>query len=100
MPAHNHSFEKIPLWSWATPGLGALLLIVKHGGMVQSGTALFLVPAVLLMGGAIFAAVHHAEVLAVKVGEPFGSVLLALAITIMEVAVILSVMVAGTEGSD
>jgi Ca2+:H+ antiporter len=42
---------------------------------------------------AVFAAVYHAEVVAHRVGEPFGTLMLALAVTIIEVALIVSVMV-------
>lgn len=45
--------------------------------------------------GAVVAAVHHAEVVAHRVGEPFGTLVLAVAITVIEVALILSVMLAG-----
>ena len=45
--------------------------------------------------GAVLAAVHHAEVVAHKVGEPYGTLVLALAITIIEVALIVSMMLAG-----
>jgi Ca2+:H+ antiporter len=48
----------------------------------------------------VFAAVHHAEVLALKLGEPFGSILLALAVTVIEVALIVSIMLSGAEGSE
>lgn len=44
---------------------------------------------------AVFAAVHHAEVVAHRVGEPFGTLVLALAITVIEVALILSLMLSG-----
>jgi Ca2+:H+ antiporter len=40
----------------------------------------------------VFAAVHHAEVIAHRVGEPFGTLLLALAVTVIEVALIISMM--------
>lgn len=46
----------------------------------------------LLLVGSVLAAVHHAEVVAHRVGEPFGTFLLALAITIIEVALIVSLM--------
>ena len=36
----------------------------------------------------VFTAVHHAEVIALRVGEPFGSLTLALAVTIIEVGMI------------
>jgi len=45
----------------------------------------------------VLAAVHHAEVVAHRVGEPFGSLVLALAVTIIEVALIVSVMLSGGE---
>jgi len=43
---------------------------------------------------AVFAAVYHAEVVAHRTGEPFGTLVLAVAVTIIEVALIVSVMVA------
>lgn len=96
----GHNFAKIPAWSWLAPVAAAAVLGLKTAGIVPVDSAVFSCAAVLFLGGAIFAAVHHAEVLAVKVGEPFGSVLLALAITVMEVAVILSVMSSGAAGSE
>lgn len=44
---------------------------------------------------AVIAAVHHAEVIAHRVGEPFGTLVLAVAITVIEVALIISMMMAG-----
>ena len=43
----------------------------------------------------VFAAVYHAEVVAHRVGEPFGTLVLALAVTVIEVALIVSIMLAG-----
>ena len=42
----------------------------------------------------VFAAVYHAEVVAHRVGEPYGTLVLALAVTVIETALIVSVMVA------
>jgi Ca2+:H+ antiporter len=42
----------------------------------------------------VFAAVYHAEVVAHRVGEPFGTLVLALAVTVIETALIVSVMIA------
>lgn len=53
------------------------------------------IPAVAL---AVISSVHHAEVVAQRVGEPFGTLVLALAITVIEVALVVSMMIAG--GSD
>lgn len=44
---------------------------------------------------AVLVAVHHAEVVALRVGEPFGTLILALAITVVEVSLILSLMTSG-----
>ena len=59
---------------------------------------------IVLMGvaliGAVIAAVHHAEVVAHKTGEPYGTLVLALCITVIEVSLIVSLMIAGKEGSE
>ncbi len=47
------------------------------------------------LAGAVLAAVHHAEVVAHRVGEPFGSLVLAVAVTVIEVALIVTLMVGG-----
>jgi Ca2+:H+ antiporter len=41
----------------------------------------------------VFAAVYHAEVVAHRTGEPFGTLVLAVAVTVIEVALIVSVMI-------
>jgi Ca2+:H+ antiporter len=51
----------------------------------------------VMLFGTVFAAVHHAEVIAIQVGEPFGTLVLTLAVTIIEVALIESLML--SEGS-
>ncbi len=61
-------------------------------------TALVAVVA-LVLAGAVLAAVHHAEVVAHRVGEPFGSLVLAVAVTIIEVALIVTLMISGGENS-
>ncbi|WP_344821772.1 hypothetical protein [Actinocorallia longicatena] len=54
----------------------------------------------LILAAAVLAAVHHAEVIAHKVGEPFGSLVLAVAVTVIEVALIISVMISsGPKGA-
>src|ERR1700737_5450798 len=45
-----------------------------------------------ILFGTVFAAVHHAEVIAERIGEPYGTLLLTLAVTIMEVALIATIM--------
>jgi len=58
------------------------------------GTALAWLCAVMLIAS-VQAAVHHAEVVAHRTGEPFGTLVLAVAVTVIEVALIVSVMLAG-----
>jgi Ca2+:H+ antiporter len=68
-------------WTVVVPVLALVALALTWGGKI--GTAPALLEAVLL-GGAVMAAVHHAEVVAHRVGEPFGSLLLAAAVTVIE----------------
>jgi Ca2+:H+ antiporter len=49
----------------------------------------------IFLAGAILAAVHHAEVIAAKVGEPYGSLVLAVAVTVIEVGLIVTLMISG-----
>jgi Ca2+:H+ antiporter len=52
----------------------------------------------VLLAGSVVAAVYHAEVVAHRVGEPFGALILAVAVTVIEVGLIVTLMVSG--GSD
>jgi Ca2+:H+ antiporter len=53
----------------------------------------------IILAGAVLSAVQHAEIVAHKVGEPFGSLLLAVAVTVIEVALIVTLMISGGNGS-
>ncbi len=81
------------------------LLVPLIAALLAAAAALFPSSALLAaalgaaLAGAVLAAVHHAEVIAHRVGEPLGTVVLALAVTIIEVALIVSIMVAGGPGS-
>ncbi|MGY8904487.1 MAG: calcium:proton antiporter [Burkholderiales bacterium] len=81
----------LPLWTLAAPALGWLLLARQS---LQLGSAYTALMAAGLFA-CVFAAVHHAEVLAHRLGEPFGTLLLASAVTVIEVALIVSLMLAG-----
>ena len=84
---------RIPIWTIAAPVFaGAVLLAAGFGfgGIILGFIAVGL-------AGSVFAAVHHAEVVAHRVGEPHGTLVLALAITLIEVALIVSLMAAGGE---
>src|ERR1700722_17642049 len=83
----------IPIWTIAAPIFaGAVLLAAGFGlgGILVAFISLGL-------AGSVFAAVHHAEVIAQRAGEPYGTLVLALAVTLIEVALIVSLMAAGGE---
>ena len=82
----------MPRWALLIP-IGAV--IVLAAGFAMPDQPAVLVTAVIALVAAVFAAVHHAEVVAHRVGEPFGTLVLALAVTIIEVALIVSMMLAG-----
>jgi Ca2+:H+ antiporter len=82
-------------WTWLVPA-AATILLGFAGAAGSVGSRLAAVCGIAL-GGAVVAAVHHAEVIAHRVGEPFGTLVLALAVTVIEASLILSMMVAGGE---
>ncbi|AXX31050.1 Calcium/proton antiporter [Actinosynnema pretiosum subsp. pretiosum] len=83
-----------PMLSWTNvvPVLSLLALLFTWGR--ETGPILVTVVA-LMLAGSVLAAVHHAEVVAHRVGEPFGSLVLAVAVTIIEVALIVTLMISG-----
>ena len=85
----------LPLWSVLFPVLAVLTLLLK-GDFTESPYFQAFLGAILI--SAVLSAVHHAEVIAHKVGEPFGTIILALAITVIEVSLIVSLMI--SEGND
>jgi Ca2+:H+ antiporter len=79
-------------WTTWAPAVALLLLAATWGS--KPGTPVLVVVG-LVLAAAVLAAVHHAEVVAHRVGEPFGSLVLAVAVTVIEVALIVTLMVAG-----
>ncbi len=78
-------------WTWLMPVVAWAALAAV--ALAPRSTPLLWVVAACLVG-AVFAAVHHAEVVAYRIGEPFGTLVLAIAVTVIEVALIVSVMLA------
>ncbi|MFC4532494.1 calcium:proton antiporter [Sphaerisporangium dianthi] len=76
----------------AVPVLAVLVLALVWGRDLPVIAEALLV---VLLTGAVLAAVHHAEVVAHRVGEPFGSLILAVAVTVIEVGLIISLMTSG-----
>ena len=92
MSAHG----PMPRSSWIFPALAVLLFAGATAlGLTFTPSAGGLVFAAVLLAvlfGTVFAAVHHAEVIAERIGEPYGTLLLTLAVTIIEVALIATIM--------
>lgn len=90
---------RLPAWSLLAPVASwvVLILVLAAGGTTLGWLAQGLVVAGLVAG--ILAAVFHAEVVAHRVGEPYGTLVLALAVTAIEVALIVSLMVAGGQAA-
>ena len=80
--------DRLPAWTVAVPvvALGADLAL--HG----SASVFAALALIVALVAAVMAAVHHAEVVALRVGEPFGAILLALAVTVIELGLIVSIM--------
>lgn len=98
MPDRRDTVEQMPLWVWVAPLAGLALFALIAIGVARIANPVVLVLAAALLAASIFAAVHHAEVLALRLGEPFGSILLAAAVTIIEVALIVSLMLSASTG--
>ncbi|HMT38639.1 MAG TPA: ionic transporter y4hA, partial [Thermomonas sp.] len=89
-PAIRHN----PAWTAIVPAAGLLALAISAA---MPGLAVLQALLVAGLFGSVIAAVHHAEVIAHKVGEPYGTLVLALAVTAIEVALIVSMMLSGGE---
>ncbi|GAA0470656.1 ionic transporter y4hA [Actinoplanes capillaceus] len=79
-------------WALWVPILAFVTLVLTWGRDLPPPGVIIVAQ---LLAGAVLAAVHHAEVVAHRVGEPFGSLILAVAVTIIEVALIVTLMIGG-----
>lgn len=78
------------------PILGSIALITLWGRELTN--VALLIPGSLLVAS-VFTAVHHAEVVALRVGEPFGSLILALSVTVIEVGLIVVLLLESPESN-
>ena len=92
MSAHG----PMPRSAWIFPALAVTLFAATTAlgfTFTPSPSGLVFAAALLvILFGTVFAAVHHAEVIAGRIGEPYGTLLLTLAVTIIEVALIATIM--------
>ena len=86
----------MPKSAWIFPALALLFFAGATGLGVtfapSAGGLFFAVVLLVILFGTVFAAVHHAEIIAERIGEPYGTLLLTLAVTIIEVALIATIM--------
>src|ERR1700728_2957389 len=92
MSAHG----PMPKSSWIFPALAVLFFAgatALHITFTPTAAGLVFAAALLvILFGTVFAAVHHAELIAERIGEPYGTLLLTLAVTVIEVALIATIM--------
>jgi len=92
MSAHG----PMPRSAWIFPALAVLLFAgvtaTGYGFVLSPFGLVFAAVLLVILFGTVFAAVHHAEVIAHRIGEPFGTLLLTLSVTIIEVALIATIM--------
>jgi Ca2+:H+ antiporter len=90
----------MPKSAWMFPLLAVALVtfvtVVDYTFAPSPAGLLFSAVLLVILFGTVFAAVHHAEVIAERIGEPFGTLLLTLSVTIIEVALIATIMLGDT----
>lgn len=86
--------DRLPIWTVAAP---AAAWVVYGVYLILGGWMTPVLVAALF--ASVLAAVHHAEVIAHRVGEPFGTLLFAVAVTVIEVGLIVSLMIEGGEAA-
>jgi Ca2+:H+ antiporter len=90
----------MPKSAWIFPVLAVLLFAAVtatgYSFTPSAGGIVFAVILLVILFGTVFAAVHHAEVIAHRIGEPYGTLLLTLAVTVIEVALIATLMLGDT----
>lgn len=97
MRIHPSSARQLIVMHWPVYLPILALVMLGWGGAALTAATIVLMVGVLV--GAVISAVHHAEIIAHKIGEPFGTLVLALAVTVIEVALILSLMMVRGEAA-
>lgn len=80
-------------WAWLLP------VLALAGAVLSIGLSVPVVMVGFLLAGAVIAAVHHAELVAHRIGEPFGTLVLALAVTVIELGLIVTLMSSAGESA-
>ena len=87
-------------WLWRLAPISGLAVAVGlsaggHGPMPPGVAGVLAVVGLTVLTAAVFSSVHHADVIAHRLGEPYGTLVLTVAVTVIELALILSIMLAG-----
>ncbi|MGL1835026.1 calcium:proton antiporter [Rhodocyclaceae bacterium SMB388] len=93
MRTHN----TFPLWTAAFPVLSIILAVVFHQPALSELIVWAALPFLVLLFINVFSAVHHAETIALRIGNPYGTVVLAVAVTIVEVSIIVTVLMSSQD---
>jgi Ca2+:H+ antiporter len=81
------------LYQWTT-SIPLITCVIYFSGLLDNNVWFQVVSGVLLLF-CVMSAVHHSEIIAHRVGEPYGTIILAVSVTIIEVAIIISLMMTG-----
>ncbi|WDF57606.1 ionic transporter y4hA [Flavobacterium sp. KACC 22758] len=80
--------KRLLQWTIIIPALSWILFF---SGLIE-GSSIFQITASILLILSVMSAVHHSEIIAERVGEPYGTIILAISITVIEVSIIISLM--------
>jgi Ca2+:H+ antiporter len=87
-----------PAWTIAAPLVALAFAAVEITVLPHPMPGWAIAVAVVLLLAGVFAAVHHAETVAHRVGQPYGAIILALAVTVIEVSLIVSLLLSAPPG--
>ncbi|EKF41148.1 calcium:proton antiporter [Nitratireductor indicus] len=92
-------FQLSPTWGTvAPPAIAIFLILAANFHLVGEDSMLFVLPACILLIASVFSSVHFAEIISLRVGQPYGSIVLAMAVTVIEASLIISMMMSPSEG--
>jgi Ca2+:H+ antiporter len=91
-PVTNSAPRHVTLWTVLAPVLAG---VIATAAAAPGIAGYFAILVALGLAAAVFSAIHHAETVALRVGEPFGTLVLALAVTLLELSLVGSVMLRG-----
>ncbi|KPH57527.1 MULTISPECIES: calcium:proton antiporter [Novosphingobium] len=98
-PAAGNKSATFPCFGLAPWAIAVPFLAVAAIALGKPSNVLMAASLAVVLGGAIMSAVYHAEAIAHRVGEPFGTLILAFAVTVIETSLIVSIMLSEGNGA-